>query len=99
VPQVAAIVDGFARGGAADASAQLARATETVLMLAGAAEAHDHTTGGTLQRVSESAGAGARTGHEAVARELKLAAVLHDIGKIRAGYRAGQPSKLAERGS
>ena len=58
---------------------------ETVMMLASAAEAHDHTTGRHLQRV--------RTLTEALslelgynedrAHQLGLAAVLHDIGKIR----------------
>jgi len=81
-------------------SAQLMRAhTETVLMLAGAAEAHDHTTGRHLQRVSELAEALARElGHdEAAARDLALAAVLHDIGKIRVpDIVLGSSSKLAE---
>jgi diguanylate cyclase (GGDEF)-like protein/PAS domain S-box-containing protein len=81
-------------------SSQLMRAhTETVLMLAGAAEAHDHTTGRHLQRVSELAGALARElGHdEAAARDLALAAVLHDIGKIRVPDMVlGSSSKLAE---
>ena len=58
---------------------------EAVLLLAAAAEAHDHTTGLHLR--------GVRTIVEALARELDygeedarqlgLAAVLHDIGKIR----------------
>jgi putative two-component system response regulator len=58
---------------------------DTVVMLAAAAEAHDHTTGRHLHRV--------RSISEMIARELGygdddaaalgLAAVLHDIGKIR----------------
>lgn len=58
---------------------------DTVVLLAAAAEAHDHTTGRHLQRV--------RTITEALATELGygaddvytigLGAVLHDIGKIR----------------
>ena len=67
-------------------SGQLRVAHEgTVLMLASAAEAHDHTTGRHLQRV--------RTISEALGRELGysdedaqalgMAAILHDIGKIR----------------
>jgi putative two-component system response regulator len=81
-------------------SARLMRAhTETVLMLAGAAEAHDHTTGRHLQRVSSLAEALARElGYEdAAAKELGLAAVLHDIGKIRVPDMVlGSSSKLAE---
>lgn len=68
------------------ASVRLADAqVETVMLLAAAAEAHDHTTGLHLQRI--------RTITEAIARELGwseddstalgLAAVLHDIGKVR----------------
>lgn len=68
------------------ASGRLREAHEgTVLMLASAAEAHDHTTGRHLQRV--------RTISEALGRELGysdddaqalgMAAILHDIGKIR----------------
>jgi diguanylate cyclase (GGDEF)-like protein/PAS domain S-box-containing protein len=68
------------------ASSRLLQAhSETVLLLASAAEAHDQSTGRPLHRV--------RTITEAVARELGhddqsvkeigLAAVLHDIGKIR----------------
>lgn len=68
------------------ASAHLTRAhAETVMMLASAAEAHDHTTGRHLQRVralteelSIELGYSAERGHQ-----LGLAAVLHDIGKIR----------------
>jgi diguanylate cyclase (GGDEF)-like protein len=68
------------------ATTNLAKAhSDTVMMLAAAAEAHDDTTGRHLQRV--------RLVTEALARELKygeeqihqlgLAAVLHDIGKVR----------------
>jgi GAF domain-containing protein len=59
--------------------------TETVLMLAAAAEAHDDTTGRHLQRVRGIAHALAtELGHdEEKAKEIGLAAVLHDIGKIR----------------
>ncbi len=58
---------------------------ETVVMLAAAAEAHDHTTGRHLQRVRAISEALARElGYsEPAAAELALAAVLHDIGKIR----------------
>jgi diguanylate cyclase (GGDEF)-like protein len=59
--------------------------TETVLMLAAAAEAHDDTTGRHLKRVRGIAQAIAiELGYnEAKAKEIGLAAVLHDIGKIR----------------
>jgi putative nucleotidyltransferase with HDIG domain len=59
--------------------------TETVLMLAAAAEAHDDTTGRHLKRVRGIAEAlAAELGHdEKKAKEIGLAAVLHDIGKIR----------------
>jgi putative two-component system response regulator len=73
--------------------------SETVLMLAGAAEAHDHTTGRHLQRVSGLSEAIARhLGYDAdAARELGLAAVLHDIGKIRVpDIVLGSSSTLAE---
>ena len=88
---VAAQVTGIVRmatlvGELQSTSTRLARAqTETVMMLAAAAEAHDYTTGLHLQNV--------RAVTEALARELDhseedggelgLAAVLHDIGKIR----------------
>ncbi|HXK33197.1 MAG TPA: HD domain-containing phosphohydrolase [Dehalococcoidia bacterium] len=69
-----------------DTSSHLQRArADTVVLLAASAEAHDATTGRHLQRV--------RAITEALARELGyddegadalgLAAVLHDIGKIR----------------
>lgn len=58
---------------------------DTVVMLAAAAEAHDHTTGRHLQRVRAITEALARELQysDDNARELGLAAVLHDIGKIR----------------
>jgi len=68
------------------ASGRLAQAhTETVLLLAAAAEAHDRTTGEHLQSVRAiSEGLAREMGYsEEAARELGLAAVLHDIGKIR----------------
>lgn len=68
------------------ASSRLLQAhTETVLMLASAAEAHDHSTGRHLHRVRETAQALAtELGHDIEsAKEIGLAAVLHDIGKIR----------------
>ncbi len=81
-------------------SARLMRAhTETVLMLASAAEAHDHTTGRHLQRVSGLSEAIARQlGYDDdEARDLALAAVLHDIGKIRVpDIVLGSSSTLAE---
>jgi diguanylate cyclase (GGDEF)-like protein len=59
--------------------------TETVMMLAAAAEAHDHTTGPHLQNVRAvtKALAGEFGDSAGDASELGLAAVLHDIGKIR----------------
>ena len=68
------------------ASSRLLQAhTETVLMLASAAEAHDQSTGRHLQRVRCITEALARElGHnDEDAKEIGLAAVLHDIGKIR----------------
>jgi PAS domain S-box-containing protein/diguanylate cyclase (GGDEF)-like protein len=58
---------------------------EAVLLLAASAEAHDQTTGWHLQNVRAVTEALARElgQDEAQARELGLAAVLHDIGKIR----------------
>ncbi|MEX0751121.1 MAG: HD domain-containing phosphohydrolase, partial [Dehalococcoidia bacterium] len=58
---------------------------ETVLMLASAAEAHDHSTGHHLHRVRSIAEAlASELGHDAeAAKEIGVAAVLHDIGKIR----------------
>ena len=58
---------------------------ETVMLLAAAAEAHDRTTGKHLQnvrRVSEQLALELGYSDED-ARELGLAAVLHDMGKIR----------------
>ncbi len=68
------------------ATARLERAhSETVIMLAGAAEAHDQTTGRHLQRVRGIAEAIAlELGYgSSRANEIATAAVLHDIGKIR----------------
>jgi len=68
------------------ASSRLLQAhTETVLMLASAAEAHDVSTGRHLHRVRSITEALARElGHDdEAAKEIGLAAVLHDIGKIR----------------
>ncbi len=81
IERMAAVVDELQ-----SASTRLAQAhEETVLLLAAAAEAHDEVTGGHLQ--------GVRALTEALAVELGysekdasatgLAAVLHDIGKIR----------------
>ncbi len=58
---------------------------ETVMMLASAAEAHDVTTGRHLQRVRTLTEAlSVELGYnEDRAHQLGLAAVLHDIGKIR----------------
>ncbi len=59
--------------------------TETVMLLAAAAEAHDRTTGHHLQDVRALTEALAKEldYDDADARVLGLAAVLHDIGKIR----------------
>jgi HD-GYP domain-containing protein (c-di-GMP phosphodiesterase class II) len=68
------------------ASSRLEQAhTGTVMMLAAAAEAHDSTTGRHLHRVRTIAELLAmELGHrEDKAKEIGLAAVLHDIGKIR----------------
>jgi diguanylate cyclase (GGDEF)-like protein len=68
------------------ATAHLTRAhSETVMMLASAAEAHDHTTGRHLQRVRLLTEAlSLELGYsEDRSHQLGLAAVLHDIGKIR----------------
>jgi diguanylate cyclase (GGDEF)-like protein/putative nucleotidyltransferase with HDIG domain len=70
----------------ATTSEQLAAAqAETVIMLAAAAEAHDEATGRHLQRVRNISEALARElGYdEQSAADLALAAVLHDIGKVR----------------
>ena len=68
------------------ASAHLSQAREdAVLLLAAAAEAHDSTTGQHLRGVRGLTEALARelSYDEESARELGMAAVLHDIGKIR----------------
>jgi diguanylate cyclase (GGDEF)-like protein len=59
--------------------------TEAVMLLAAAAEAHDRTTGRHLENVRAITEALARElgSSEEEARELGLAAVLHDIGKVR----------------
>jgi len=59
--------------------------TETVMLLAASAEAHDRTTGQHLQNVRAITEAlAAELGHsEEQSKELGSAAVLHDIGKIR----------------
>ena len=70
----------------ATTSEQLAEAqVETVIMLAAAAEAHDQATGHHLQRVRAITEALARElGYdERSAADVALAAVLHDIGKVR----------------
>jgi len=67
-------------------SSRLAQAhTETVMLLAAAAEAHDRTTGKHLRNVCSISERLARAmgWDEEDANELGLAAVLHDIGKIR----------------
>jgi HD-GYP domain-containing protein (c-di-GMP phosphodiesterase class II) len=88
---VAAQVTGIVRmatlvGELQSTSSRLAQAqTETVMLLAAAAEAHDHATGLHLHNVRALTKALARDlGYsEEDASELGLAAVLHDIGKIR----------------
>jgi diguanylate cyclase (GGDEF)-like protein/PAS domain S-box-containing protein len=59
--------------------------TETVMLLAASAEAHDHATGLHLENVRAITEALARelNYREEEAKELGLAAVLHDIGKVR----------------
>jgi diguanylate cyclase (GGDEF)-like protein/PAS domain S-box-containing protein len=59
--------------------------TETVMLLAASAEAHDHATGLHLENVraiTEALGKELNY-REEEAKELGLAAVLHDIGKVR----------------
>jgi PAS domain S-box-containing protein/diguanylate cyclase (GGDEF)-like protein len=88
---VAAQVTGIVRmatlvGELQSTSTRLAQAqTETVMMLAAAAEAHDQATGLHLQNVRAITETLARElGYrEEDAEELGLAAILHDIGKIR----------------
>jgi HD-GYP domain-containing protein (c-di-GMP phosphodiesterase class II) len=81
IVRMASLVDGLqsATERLSDAQAQ------TVMMLAAAAEAHDHTTGLHLESVRAFAEAIAREmGYgEGAVRELGMAATLHDIGKIR----------------
>jgi len=69
---------------AAAEQARLAHA-DAVMMLAASAEAHDHSTGLHLRNVQALTEALARElGHsEESAGEIGLAAILHDIGKIR----------------
>ena len=67
-------------------SGRLAQAhTETVMLLAAAAEAHDRTTGQHLRNVRAISEELARElgWREEDAKDLGVAAVLHDIGKIR----------------
>ncbi len=67
-------------------SGRLAQAhTETVMLLAAAAEAHDRTTGQHLRNVRAISEELARElgWQEEDAKDLGVAAVLHDIGKIR----------------
>jgi diguanylate cyclase (GGDEF)-like protein/PAS domain S-box-containing protein len=81
-------------------TSQLQRAHEgTVLMLASAAEAHDHTTGRHLQRVRQITAAIAdELGYDfEKSAELAMAATLHDIGKIRVPDSVlGSSNSLAE---
>jgi diguanylate cyclase (GGDEF)-like protein/PAS domain S-box-containing protein len=82
------------------ASSRLQQAhTGTVMMLAAAAEAHDNTTGRHLHRVRTIAERLAREiGHtDEKAKEIGLAAVLHDIGKIRVpDYVLGSTASLSD---
>jgi putative nucleotidyltransferase with HDIG domain len=69
------------------------------MMLAAAAEAHDNTTGRHLHRVRTIAELLAREiGHDEIkAKEIGLAAVLHDIGKIRVpDYVLGSTASLSD---
>ena len=71
---------------------------ESVMLLAAAAEAHDRTTGLHLQGIRELTELLARElGYsEADATELGMAAVLHDIGKIRVpGEILARPGRLS----
>jgi HD-GYP domain-containing protein (c-di-GMP phosphodiesterase class II) len=73
--------------------------TETVLLLAAAAEAHDHTTGRHLQEIRTITLALARElgMTESDAQALGLATVLHDIGKIRVpDYILANPGALSD---
>jgi diguanylate cyclase (GGDEF)-like protein/PAS domain S-box-containing protein len=82
------------------ASGRLSQAhMETVMLLAAAAEAHDRTTGEHLQNVRViSERLALELGHdEESAREIGLAAVLHDMGKIRvADSVLGNTGRLTE---
>jgi diguanylate cyclase (GGDEF)-like protein/PAS domain S-box-containing protein len=73
--------------------------TETVMLLAAAAEAHDRTTGEHLKNVraiSEQLARELGYGEEE-AQEIGLAAVLHDMGKIRVPDSVlGNTGRLAE---
>jgi diguanylate cyclase (GGDEF)-like protein/PAS domain S-box-containing protein/putative nucleotidyltransferase with HDIG domain len=73
--------------------------TETVMLLASVAEARDQVTGRHLHNVRDltEALAGELGYEEEAARELGLAAVLHDIGKIRVPDAVlGHPDRLRE---
>ena len=80
IVRMATLVDGLQRATERLSGAQ----AETVMMLAAAAEAHDHTTGLHLESIRALAEAiAAELGYDAErVRELGLAATLHDIGKI-----------------
>jgi HD-GYP domain-containing protein (c-di-GMP phosphodiesterase class II) len=82
------------------ASGRLSQAhMETVMLLAAAAEAHDRTTGEHLQNVRViSERLALELGHdEESARQIGLAAVLHDMGKIRvADSVLGNTGRLTE---
>ena len=80
IVRMATLVDGLQRATERLAGAQ----DETVLMLAAAAEAHDHTTGVHLDNVRAiSEALASELGYsEAAVHALGLAATLHDIGKI-----------------
>ncbi len=72
---------------------------EAVLLLAAAAEAHDATTGHHLRgvRVLAEALAVELSYDEEITRELGMAAVLHDIGKIRVpDHVLSAPGKLSD---
>ncbi len=80
IVRMATLVDGLQRATERLSGAQ----AETVMMLAAAAEAHDHATGLHLESIRALAEAIAtELGYdEERVRELGLAATLHDIGKI-----------------
>jgi len=81
IVRMAGLVDGLQSATERLSDAQ----AHAVMMLAAAAEAHDHTTGLHLESVRAFAEAIAREMdyEEGAVRELGLAATLHDIGKIR----------------